>query len=520
VEATLIGSALILLLLLLRPFLRRRVGSRMVYVAWLLVALRLLMLLALPNPAMNALKPTLSQDAGIRPMADQVRTRVEDTAHSLYWKTLGADTQRTPLHALVWRVVRATGNGKIAGVLLGFYGAGTLLFLSWMVLANLRFSQAARRGKAGLTQEEQTAYATLCRLRGWRPLPVRRAEGLPGSSLVGWVKPVIVIPADAPEELLMPMLLRETSHHQAHDNWWSLLRCLCCVVHWFNPLVGMAAHAARADAEMACDERVCAPMSDNDRRAYAKMLLAAREISCTTPSVAVCASCITMRETRQTARIRAALHMPRPKAWIKAAFAAGCALVCAAMFATAEMASYQNVPQVEARGIRRAGMTLTTQQQAENYARAFLALEGIGVNSATGQALMFQTNSGWQAEIYPEGSTRPCHVCFNEAGELLFYENTMLNAEKLHPLAEPIGNNTPEGQVWCDFLSQFMERHMPECWQAFEVMNIVRSGRLDGERLIEVQLCSVQEKPLWTVLIQVSPEGRILSFARAEENAE
>ena len=87
VESTLIGSVMILVLLALRPLVRRCTGSRLMMVAWVLVALRLLLPLALPNPAMNALKPTLSQDAGIRPMADQVRTRVEDAARSLYWKS-------------------------------------------------------------------------------------------------------------------------------------------------------------------------------------------------------------------------------------------------------------------------------------------------------------------------------------------------------------------------------------------------------------------------------------------------
>ena len=51
-EATLWGSALILLLVAARALLRTRLGNRAVYVAWLLVAMRLLMPIALPNPVM------------------------------------------------------------------------------------------------------------------------------------------------------------------------------------------------------------------------------------------------------------------------------------------------------------------------------------------------------------------------------------------------------------------------------------------------------------------------------------
>jgi len=77
-EATLVGSLLIILGLIIRRFFRGRLGSRAIYIAWLLVALRLLLPVALPNPMMNEFRPTLSTDLGARPIADQVRVRVQD----------------------------------------------------------------------------------------------------------------------------------------------------------------------------------------------------------------------------------------------------------------------------------------------------------------------------------------------------------------------------------------------------------------------------------------------------------
>ena len=72
-EATVIGSALILLVIAVRALLRDRLGSRAIYVAWLVVALRLLLPLSLPNPAMDEFRPGLSVDVAARPVADQVR---------------------------------------------------------------------------------------------------------------------------------------------------------------------------------------------------------------------------------------------------------------------------------------------------------------------------------------------------------------------------------------------------------------------------------------------------------------
>ena len=57
-EAALFGGVMILLLLVVRRLLRGKLGSGVIYAAWLLVAVRLLLPIALPNPAMNDLRPT------------------------------------------------------------------------------------------------------------------------------------------------------------------------------------------------------------------------------------------------------------------------------------------------------------------------------------------------------------------------------------------------------------------------------------------------------------------------------
>jgi len=334
---------------------------------------------------------------------------------------------------------------------------------------------------------------------------------------VGCIRPLILIPEDAAADVLPAMLLRETCHHHRGDNWFAYLRCLCCAVHWFNPAVWAASHASRIDMELACDEQACAPMNEEDRRAYARWLVRAREIHHTTPSPMVAATALTMRERPQRTRIRETLHAPARKRWAAWVYCGLCLMVCAGMFATAETTSLKNVPELLSPAIRTGDTRLTDAGAAEGYARAFLQLEGIGVTQQEKAALLFKTERGWQAEIYPEGSAAPCYVCFDESGEILSYENTGQPVQKLNPLAEPVTNQSAEGRQWCDFLSAFLQRHMPECWQSFEVMNIIRSGRLDGERFIIVQLADVENIPLWEAVVQIAPEGRILSITRTEE---
>ena len=65
-DASISATVLIALLLLARRFVRTRVGGGAVYAAWLLVALRLLIPLSLPNPLLTKAQP--AQDAYRRPV--------------------------------------------------------------------------------------------------------------------------------------------------------------------------------------------------------------------------------------------------------------------------------------------------------------------------------------------------------------------------------------------------------------------------------------------------------------------
>ena len=118
-EATVIGSVMILLVIAVRALLRERLGSRAIYVAWLLVALRLLLPLSLPNPAMDEFRPGFSVDVAARPVADQVRQRVIDASYSASSLLDGAEGGA--LEALA----QHTSSGE----------AGKWILLGWLCVA-------------------------------------------------------------------------------------------------------------------------------------------------------------------------------------------------------------------------------------------------------------------------------------------------------------------------------------------------------------------------------------------------
>lgn len=81
IEAALTGSVMMMVLMIVRRFLRGRLGSGLLCAVWVMIALRLLVPIALPNPLMNELRPAWSDNVGVRPIADQVRVRVNDVMY-------------------------------------------------------------------------------------------------------------------------------------------------------------------------------------------------------------------------------------------------------------------------------------------------------------------------------------------------------------------------------------------------------------------------------------------------------
>lgn len=511
VEATLIGSALMLVMLLARPFLRRRLGSRALLVAWVLVVLRLAAPLALPNPAMNWLRPTLSQDAGIRPMADQVRVRMEDAAFDLYWKVLGTDTDQTPLHTLLWRAVYATSNGRFARLALTVYGAGAGLSILWMLGQGLLFHQTLRkRRRGGLTPEQQEALIRLCRTYGLRRAPrVNVVAGLPGCCSTPLPRPTILLSAQARPEDIHALLRREVAALRRHDGWWALIRNFCCAVHWFNPLVWAAAQAMRTDAALASDEFALSRCDAAEAQAYAAALIHTTDTCRGRPSIAVAATPATLRDRPMRERVRFALHPVHTSALSRAAFAVCCCFALCLMFGTAEQSSVVNLPAVSA-CFRPDALVLATEEDAKAYARSFLALEAIDAAEGAFAPRLMEDERGWTAQWYL--GQDECLLSFTQSGEIRQYEGGARALPSLVPLAWPITTHSGEGQQWCAFLSYFLSTHLPEIWNAYHAMDIVASGRLDGERYIIVNLLDEAQEPLWQMTVQVAPVGRILSL--------
>ena len=276
-EILITSSVLILALLVLRRVFREKISRRAQYALWLLVLARLLIPVSLPTagfgvlsaaePAVEAASSRLESravyvlpldraPAAEVPAASQTQPgQVVETGDSFGYPVLSSDGET------VTRYARQLTASELLRYL--WYGGMALTGL-WFLAGNLRFRWKLRRRRRPYPVEG-------C------PVPVYLAEGwLASPCLVGLLRPAIYLTpaAAATEERQRHVIAHELTHRRHLDPLWSLLRSVCLVVYWFDPLVWAAALASRTDGELACDEAVLAGLDQEERLAYGRSLLA------------------------------------------------------------------------------------------------------------------------------------------------------------------------------------------------------------------------------------------------------
>ena len=137
IEANIMASIAIVLMMAIRKFLRRQVGNSAICFGWLLVAARLLLPVTLPNPWIAFIRSPGAQDAAIRPIAGQVKVRVMDALNDLarnLW-----DSNHIPLGNQVEDLAIGVEYATVSITLAQVYLLGVIAVLLWFAFSNVRF---------------------------------------------------------------------------------------------------------------------------------------------------------------------------------------------------------------------------------------------------------------------------------------------------------------------------------------------------------------------------------------------
>ena len=245
-------SALILAVLLVRAVFRNRVPKRMIYCLWLVVLLKLCLpvtLFSLPLlPAEAAAAPVQRAEAPVQtaPVVQQpAQTAAQPQQPASPVQKSGEPAEKPLTTAQVLQIVRLGGSA-----LLGLWLSG-----AWTV-----FTIRLRRNRRLLGRRGRTRIYV--------------SDAVRSPCLAGLI-PAVYLTQNVLQTDEAELILRHELTHLRHlDFLWSFCRTLAVIVYWWNPFIWLAAICSARDAELACDEAVAAGLSDAERLAYARAILA------------------------------------------------------------------------------------------------------------------------------------------------------------------------------------------------------------------------------------------------------
>lgn len=320
------ASLLTAAVLLLRAAARRRISARLRYALWAVALARLLV----PGQFIPAPVETPRVLPEIRatqtlPGREAFREEAPGTAPG---GEAGSPVQAIPAPAGEEAPAPAARKPLDPLALLGgVWLAGSVIMAAAFLISNAGFARKLRRVRVPLEVEDSPS------------LPVYMAAGLPSPCLFGALRPAVYVTPETAADpvILRHMLIHETTHFRQGDHPWSLLRCAALALHWWNPLVWLAAVLSRRDAELACDEGTLKVLGDGERRAYGGTLLSLVTAKAQPGDLLRCATTMTGDKRSLRERVGRIARAPRRWLWAAVASVTLAALVCACSFAkTAE----------------------------------------------------------------------------------------------------------------------------------------------------------------------------------------
>lgn len=516
IEANIMASIAILLMVLVRKFLRKPLGNRAIYFAWLLVAIRLLCPLALPNPAINEIRPAYLQDQAVRPIAGQIKVRLSDMSDHLYqavWQQRTGTSKNDPVLKQLNALRGSLYNGTLPYQLMIVYLLGAGAVLGYFVFSNVRFRHKLRAGRIeAISGRLLEQYQQVCQQRAIKPIPVYFTDPLPSACLAGVFRPYIALPLTAAPKDAIQVLTHEACHYKAKDHLWGVLRLMCCMLHWFNPLVWLAAGMSRTDGELSCDERVVKKLDQQEKMAYsnALVLAAARRDA---PGVGVLATGMTMTGKKLKNRVQAILRGSRTKKGLAIAFMF---LACASLvgaFATAEYKTYPAMPAIaQAQATAQLDQAIADDQQAITYAQGFLKSDLLGFKAGDDQWVAQYWNGAYQVRAQTSDDQMLADVSFLPNGRVLMFdfinnwgENTTV--ENLYT-----GNDGMQEEV-AKYILSFAKAALPGVENTIDGLRFAGESTYGEKHLVAFMGLNVYSEAAYQFTVEVLPQVRVVYFS-------
>lgn len=164
------------------------------------------------------------------------------------------------------------------------WAIGFIILLIYSLVINLIIRLRIKKTTIKLEQDRITSIIEECRknINITKRIPVVYQRYVSAPALYGIVRPVLLMSPDIANQLkedeLRYVVLHELCHYRRKDNASGLILMLLNMVHWFNPLMWLAAHKIKEDRELVCDQQALTYVGSNEKRNYARTIVKILEL--------------------------------------------------------------------------------------------------------------------------------------------------------------------------------------------------------------------------------------------------
>ena len=275
VEWILSSTVLIGSVIALRWLFRNKLKMTVRYALWALVLLRLLLPFSIGEAVISvgSWAESLTQQPAVQAIIEiQIPVQSQESAYEEAledYRNQGVHVESLDQNTLnhIWQEAQEQAEKKPLGEILTqtakiLWLAGAVLVAGFFGFSNYRFGRNLwkNRRDTGICQGKLRVFVS---------------ENLDSPCLFGLPRPGIYVTETALSDptLLRHTLAHEATHYRHGDHIWAILRGLCLAIHWFNPLVWIAAILSQRDGELACDEATVARLGEGERAEYGRTLI-------------------------------------------------------------------------------------------------------------------------------------------------------------------------------------------------------------------------------------------------------
>ena len=272
------SSVLILVVIILRYALKGKISLRLQYAMWGLVLLRLL----LPGslfPSSWSVMTAVESSKGYEEVTDVLQAtqvysdiirdseltpeEAKEIGNGTLSRYEGYSVESGNSHLKTYSFKDSLSN-VIPRLLKPVWIAGMSILIICFLCSNVLFQIRLKRSRREFETDQ-----IICNV------PVYITDEIETPCLFGLFYPAIYVTPEVVENdvVLNHVLTHETTHYLHRDQIWSFLRCVCLILHWYNPLVWLAAELSRRDGELACDESTIEYLGESKRIEYGRTLI-------------------------------------------------------------------------------------------------------------------------------------------------------------------------------------------------------------------------------------------------------